>query len=128
MNIVLTVVLLLAAIFLVAVVLIQGGKSEGMSGAITGGSSETFLGKNKSAKTDKLLDRLTVIVATCFVILVLVIYVVQDDNELDLIEDQYSDAQSTVAPEESEEDDETDKKDETEKKDETDKKDETTGA
>jgi preprotein translocase subunit SecG len=49
MNIILTVVLILSSLLLTVVVLLQPGKSAGLSGAIAGGA-ETFFGKNK-AKT-----------------------------------------------------------------------------
>lgn len=95
MNIALTVILLLAAVFLVVVVLIQSGKSDSLSGAITGGSSETFFGKNKSQSRDKLLDKLTAIVAAVFVVLVLIVYIVQDDSDLDALKDQLDNASTT---------------------------------
>lgn len=96
MNIALTIILLLAAVFLVVVVLIQSGKSDSLSGAITGGSSETFFGKNKSQSRDKLLDKLTAIVAAVFVVLVLIVYVVQDDSDLDALKDRLDNASTTV--------------------------------
>lgn len=95
MNIALTVILLLAAVFLVVVVLIQSGKSDSLYGAITGGSSETFFGKNKSQSRDKLLDKLTAIVAAVFVVLVLIVYIVQDDSDLDALKDQLDNASTT---------------------------------
>jgi len=104
MDIALSIILLLAAVFLVVVVLIQSGKSDGLSGTITGGSSETFFGKNKGQSRDKLLDKLTVIVASLFVIVVLVVYVVQDDSDLDSLKDQLEAASTTVAETEDPED------------------------
>lgn len=97
MDIALTIILLLAAVFLIVVVLIQSGKSDQLSGAITGGSSETFFGKNKGQSRDKLLDKLTVIVASVFVVLVLIVYVVQDDSDLDALKEQLNAATTTVA-------------------------------
>ena len=97
MDIALTIILILASVFLIAVVLIQSGKNDSLSGAIAGGSSETFFGKNKSQSRDKLLDKLTVIVASVFVVLVLIVYVVQDDSELDALYQDQQAAQTTVA-------------------------------
>jgi preprotein translocase subunit SecG len=47
LTIILDVVLLISSVVLIAVVLMQPGKSAGLSGAITGGA-ETFFGKNKA--------------------------------------------------------------------------------
>ena len=44
MNILVTVIVVISAIGLIATVLLQSGKSAGLSGAITGGA-ETFFGK-----------------------------------------------------------------------------------
>ena len=44
MNILVTIIVVISAIGLIATVLLQSGKSAGLSGAITGGA-ETFLGK-----------------------------------------------------------------------------------
>ncbi len=45
--VVLVVLLILVSLALIAVVLLQPGKSQGLSGAIAGGA-ETFFGKNKA--------------------------------------------------------------------------------
>ncbi len=44
MNILVTIIVVISAIGLIATVLLQSGKSAGLSGSITGGA-ETFLGK-----------------------------------------------------------------------------------
>jgi preprotein translocase subunit SecG len=94
MEIALSIILFLAAIFLVVVVLLQSGKTDRLSGAITGGSSETFFGKNKGQSRDKLLDKLIVIVASVFVVLVLVVYIAQDDSDLDALRDNLQNAET----------------------------------
>jgi len=71
-KIVLTVIQVLAALFLVAVVLLQSGKSAGLSGAIAGGA-DTFLSKNRARGLDAKLARWTKWVAIAFMILTLVI-------------------------------------------------------
>ena len=78
MEIVIGIILILASVFLIAAVLMQEGKSRGLSGAISGGSSDTFLGKTGAASMQKKLSRLTTIVAIIFVVLVLVMYLMQD--------------------------------------------------
>lgn len=83
LNIILAILLFLAAIFLIVAVLLQSGKSKGVSGAITGGSSETYFGKNKGKSYEKKLSLITTIVAIVFVVLALVAYITQDYINLD---------------------------------------------
>ena len=77
MEIVIGVILLIAAVFLIIAVLMQNGQQHKV-GAIQGGA-ETFFGKSKGSAIDKLLGRLTTVVAIVFCIIVIVMYVFQDD-------------------------------------------------
>ena len=72
---ILTVIQVLMAVFLTAVVLLQEGKTSGLSGAISGGA-DTFLSKNKAKSWDAKLARWTKWVAIAFVVLTLVISLV----------------------------------------------------
>ena len=76
-DIILGVLLIVAAVFLVIAVLFQSGKSKVVSGTISGGNSETYFGKNKGKSLDKKLSLLTAIVAIVFMVIVLVVYVSQ---------------------------------------------------
>ena len=58
---------LIIAFGLMAVVLFQSSKSEGLSGSIAGGA-ETFFGKNKGKTMDGVLAKFTVVLAILFVI------------------------------------------------------------
>ena len=60
----------IVAIAVIAVVLLQSGKSAGLSGSIAGGA-ETFFGKKKGM--DELLGKATVIVAILFAVTSLVL-------------------------------------------------------
>ena len=71
-KIVLTVIQVLLAVFLIAVVLLQEGKTSGLSGAISGGA-DTFLSKNKAKSWDAKLARWTKWVAIAFIVLSMVI-------------------------------------------------------
>jgi preprotein translocase subunit SecG len=73
-RVVLLVLIVLCALFMIFVVLIQPGNSSGL-GAVSG-SSETFLGKNKSKTREGRMKRLTVIVAALFVVLLIVFAVI----------------------------------------------------
>ncbi len=56
---------LILSLILIAVVLLQSGKAQGLSGAIAGGS-ETFFGKNKGRTIDAILSKWTSVVAIAF--------------------------------------------------------------
>ncbi len=68
---ILSIVYVILAVFLVVVVTLQSGKSNGLSGSI-GGGSETFLAKNKAKSLDARLAKMTKWVAIVFVVLTLV--------------------------------------------------------
>ena len=71
-----TVIQVLCGLFLIAVVLLQSGKSAGLSGAIAGGM-DTFMSKNKAKTWDAKLAKWTKWVAIIFMILTLVISLVK---------------------------------------------------
>lgn len=68
----LTIVQVLCGLILIAVVMLQSGKSAGLSGAIAGGV-DTFLSKNKAKSWDAKLARWTKWVAILFMVLTLVL-------------------------------------------------------
>ncbi len=72
MQLALTIVVVIVSIVLIAVVMLQSGKSAGLSGAIAGGA-DTFLSKNKAKTMDAKLARWTKYVAILFMVLVLVL-------------------------------------------------------
>lgn len=82
MDIAFGIVLIIVSLFLIIAVLMQSGKSKKLSGTIAGGA-ETFFGKTKGKAIDKLLSKLTTIIAVCFVVLVVVVYVTQDKPNVD---------------------------------------------
>lgn len=63
---------LIVAIALIAIVLMQSGKSAGLSGSIAGGA-ETFFGKNKGKTIDAILSKITAAAAIVFLITSLLI-------------------------------------------------------
>jgi len=72
------ILLVVFSLGLITVVLLQKGKSAGLSGAITGGAEHLF-GKQKARGLDLFLQRLTVGLAVGFFILsLLVAYFVKD--------------------------------------------------
>lgn len=69
------IIILLVAVALTVVVVMQEGKNNGLSGAIAGGSSDTFLGKSKAATKQKKLARVTAVLAVVFAALVLTMHI-----------------------------------------------------
>jgi preprotein translocase subunit SecG len=51
---------------LVTVVLMQPGRTNGLSGFISGGAAESFYSRNKSRTSEAMLSQLTVILAVAF--------------------------------------------------------------
>ena len=72
LKLVLTIVQVLLSVAVIAIVMLQSGKSAGLSGAIAGGA-DTFLSKNKAKSWDAKLARWTKWVAIGFMILTLVL-------------------------------------------------------
>ncbi|MBO5160043.1 MAG: preprotein translocase subunit SecG [Lachnospiraceae bacterium] len=71
MRIFLTILFVIVCIALSVVVLLQEGKS-GL-GALTGGSSETYWGKNKGRSAEGILAKVTKILAVVFMLLALLL-------------------------------------------------------
>ena len=63
---------LIAALFLILVVLFQSGKSQGLSGAI-GGIADSYMSKGKARTIDAKLAKATKWVGAVFVVLTLVL-------------------------------------------------------
>lgn len=70
------IVLIIVSIALIVLVVLQEGRGRGLSGAISGGSSDTFLGKSKAATKEKKLAKWTIVAASIFAALVLAMYIV----------------------------------------------------
>ncbi|GGB00048.1 preprotein translocase subunit SecG [Macrococcus hajekii] len=70
MHTALTILLVIVCIALITVVLLQEGKSNGLSGAISGGA-ETLFGKQKTRGVDLILLRTTIVLSVLFFIIML---------------------------------------------------------
>jgi len=71
MKTALAIVHLVICVAIIAIVVLQSGKSSGLSGALSG-SSDTFLSKNKSKTLDARLARATKWFAGIFVLITIV--------------------------------------------------------
>ena len=67
------IILLALSALMIGLVLAQPGKDKKLSGAIAGGS-DTYYGKGKSNRADKVLSRITVAVAVIFFVIVIAMY------------------------------------------------------
>ena len=74
MEIALGIAMLVLAAVLVVCVMLQSGKDKQLSGSIAG-VTESFLGKDRAKKTDKILNRATIVCGILFVILDVVMYI-----------------------------------------------------
>ncbi|WP_230198824.1 preprotein translocase subunit SecG [Massilibacterium senegalense] len=62
-----TVFLIVISILLIVIILLQQGRSAGLSGAITGGAEQLF-GKQKARGIEAVMQRITAVLATLFFI------------------------------------------------------------
>ncbi|MBS4190380.1 preprotein translocase subunit SecG [Bacillus sp. FJAT-49705] len=68
LHTVLIVLLAIVSVGLILVVLLQSGKSAGLSGAISGGAEQLF-GKQKARGLDLILHRITIVLSVLFFLL-----------------------------------------------------------
>lgn len=73
-RLVLTIVQVVVSLVLILTVIFQSGKQAGLSGSIDG-AVDTFFGKNKARSLDAKLEKLTTVVAVCFILLTFVLTV-----------------------------------------------------
>ncbi|HFK0992628.1 TPA: preprotein translocase subunit SecG [Listeria monocytogenes] len=77
MSTVLTVLLIIVSVLLITVIILQPGKSAGLSGAISGGAEQLF-GKQKARGLELILHRTTIVLSVFFfAILIALAYFVQ---------------------------------------------------
>ncbi|ATD30927.1 preprotein translocase subunit SecG [Macrococcoides bohemicum] len=72
MNTLLTVLLIIDCLVLITVVLLQEGKSNGLSGAISGGAEQLF-GKQKQRGVDLILNRITIVASVLLFLITIAI-------------------------------------------------------
>ncbi|MCR6095160.1 preprotein translocase subunit SecG [Salipaludibacillus agaradhaerens] len=72
MGAVASVLLVIVSLLLIAVVLLQSGKSAGLSGAISGGA-EQLVGKQKARGLEAVLNKATVVLGVLFFLLTLAV-------------------------------------------------------
>ncbi|MBQ6206328.1 MAG: preprotein translocase subunit SecG [Oscillibacter sp.] len=75
MKLFFTILQLICGLLVIAVVLMQSGKSAGLSGAI-GGVADSFLARNKARTWDAKLARATKWIGAVFLILTLILLII----------------------------------------------------
>lgn len=76
MELIVRIFLILASLVLIASILLQSGKSAGMSGEIAGGA-ESLWGRNKGRSFEGKLEKLTTVSAIIFVVASLILVALQ---------------------------------------------------
>ncbi len=76
LQVVFGIVLIILALAIIFLVMVQESNQQGLSGAISGGSSESFFGKNKGRTDEAKKVFITKVLATVFMVLALVTVVV----------------------------------------------------
>lgn len=66
---------IIVALSIIIIVLLQSGKSTGLSGSIAGGA-ESFFGKNKGRTIDAMLSRYTTVVAVAFLFTSVILFLI----------------------------------------------------
>lgn len=99
MQNVLIVIHVIISVILIAVVLLQHGKQQGLSGSIAGGA-ETFFGKNKGRTIDAMLKKFTSVFAALFIISSVTLALVTVNEQNKLMEELQETQQSEAADEE----------------------------
>ena len=75
MTIALAIITIVLAVALTVLVLMQTGKGKELSSAIAGGNN-SYLGNSQTSNKDKLLFKITAIIAAVFVLCVLALYII----------------------------------------------------
>ena len=73
LEIILTVVQVIASLALIVVIMLQSGKESGLTSALVGGTADTYMGKNKGASLDKMLASATKWIALVWGVLTVVL-------------------------------------------------------
>ncbi len=71
LKLTLAIIQIALAVILTGIVILQQGRQQGL-GAVSG-AADTFFSKNKASSIDAILSKLTVVVATVFILLTLVL-------------------------------------------------------
>lgn len=74
-------VLLAIALVLITFIMLQESKRRGLSGVLTGSTSDSYFGKNRAKTKERFYSRLTTVLSVIFAVLVLTLYIVHAKSE-----------------------------------------------
>lgn len=74
-QLIIGIALIVLSVAMTVLILMQTGKDEGLSGAISGGSADTFFGRSGGSKKEKWLSRITIVLSVLFVVLSVVLVI-----------------------------------------------------
>lgn len=69
LKVILTVVYILVCVAIMVLVLMQDSKNQGLSGALAGGSGNSYWSKNKGRSKEGILNKVTIVLGIVFVVL-----------------------------------------------------------
>ncbi|MGN1030375.1 MAG: preprotein translocase subunit SecG [Butyricicoccaceae bacterium] len=72
-TMVLSIIMIVVCLVMIVSVLLQKGAKDGMSGALTGGSMDTYYGRGGKRGIDAVMAKLTTVCGVLFVILALLL-------------------------------------------------------
>ncbi len=72
LSVILSILFFAISVGLIVIILLQSSRNAGLSGTLTG-MTDTYWGKNKSNSIEGKLERYTKILATCFIIVAIVL-------------------------------------------------------
>ncbi|MGI6668917.1 MAG: preprotein translocase subunit SecG [Acetivibrionales bacterium] len=75
MQVIVSIFHIIFSLSIIIIVLLQSGKSAGLSGSIAGGA-ETFFGKNRGRTIDALLSKYTSVAAIMFLVTSILLFLV----------------------------------------------------
>lgn len=78
-TLIFTIIFVLASLVLIVSVLMQSGKSAGLSGSIGGGAEQLF-GKQKGRTMDAMFEKMTAIASVAFMLSAIILLVLQKYN------------------------------------------------
>jgi len=67
------VLFILVCVAIIALVLVQDSKGEGLSAAITGGTRSSYVSKSKGRTKESFLNKLTIVFSVLFIVLAIVL-------------------------------------------------------
>lgn len=69
LKVILTIVYIMVCVAIMVIVLLQDSKNQGLSGALAGGSGNSYWSKNKGRSKEGILNKVTIALGIVFIVL-----------------------------------------------------------